>query len=41
VLAFPVKMSNYQFSVDRQPPSLGQHNAEVLAELGCTDAAIG
>jgi len=39
--AFPVKMSNYQFSVDRQPPSLGQHNAEVLAELGCTDAAIG
>jgi crotonobetainyl-CoA:carnitine CoA-transferase CaiB-like acyl-CoA transferase len=38
--AFPVKMSDYQFSVNRQPPALGQHNAEVLAELGCPDAEI-
>lgn len=32
--AFPLKMTNFEFSIDRPPPLLGQHNDEVLAELG-------
>ncbi|MBL0123028.1 MAG: CoA transferase [Betaproteobacteria bacterium] len=39
--AFPVKMSDYRFNVDRLPPTLGQHNEEVLGELGYHDAEIG
>ena len=32
--AFPVKMSDFQFSLERPPPSAGQHNEAVLRELG-------
>ncbi|NMG31575.1 CaiB/BaiF CoA transferase family protein [Aromatoleum evansii] len=38
--AFPVKMSNYRFSLDRPPPALGEHNADILRELGWAAEAI-
>lgn len=38
--AFPVKMSNYLFSVDLNPPALGEHNDEVLKALGYGDGDI-
>lgn len=31
-VAFPMKISGYEFSVYRDPPLLGEHNAEVFAE---------
>jgi crotonobetainyl-CoA:carnitine CoA-transferase CaiB-like acyl-CoA transferase len=31
-VAFPMKISGYEFSVYRHPPELGEHNAEVYAE---------
>lgn len=38
--AFPLKMSDYQFSVDRLPPALGADNEDILRELGHDQAAI-
>ncbi|CAB1369741.1 CaiB/BaiF CoA transferase family protein [Denitratisoma oestradiolicum] len=38
--AFPAKMSGYQFSVDRNPPALGEHNDELLKSLGYGDEEI-
>ena len=38
--AFPVKMSDFQFSLDRPPPSAGEHNEAVLHELGHDADAI-
>ena len=38
--AFPVKMSNYRFSLDRHPPAVGEHNDEILRELRWADEAI-
>lgn len=38
--AFPVKMSGYQFSVERNPPALGEHNDELLKSLGYGDREI-
>lgn len=32
--AFPIKMSDFDFGIERRPPLLGEHNNEVLAELG-------
>ena len=31
-VAFPMKISGYEFSVYRNPPELGEHNEEVYAE---------
>ncbi len=31
---FPVKMSDFQFTVDRRPPRLGEHSDEILRSLG-------
>ncbi|MBX9811341.1 MAG: CoA transferase [Burkholderiales bacterium] len=31
-VAFPMKISGYEFNVYRQPPELGEHNEEVFAE---------
>ena len=33
-IAFPIKFSDYDFTVDRHAPGHGQHTAEILAELG-------
>ena len=38
--AFPIKMSDFEFSVDRRPPLLGEHNEEVLLGLGYDKAEI-
>ena len=38
-LGFPAKLSGTPASVRRPPPLLGQHNEEILAELGLLDAA--
>ena len=39
-VAFPMKISGYEFSVYRNPPALGQHNGEVFDEwLGESRAA--
>lgn len=32
--AFPLKLSEFEFSVERPPPAPGEHGAEILAELG-------
>jgi len=32
--ACPFAMTDFEFTVDRLPPALGEHNAEVLQELG-------
>ncbi len=38
--AFPVQMSDAEFAVRRPAPARGQHNHELLAELGCDAARI-
>jgi crotonobetainyl-CoA:carnitine CoA-transferase CaiB-like acyl-CoA transferase len=32
--AFPVRFSEFEFTVDREAPQPGEHNAEILAEAG-------
>jgi crotonobetainyl-CoA:carnitine CoA-transferase CaiB-like acyl-CoA transferase len=33
----PIRMQDAPLTFDKAPPTLGQHTAEVLAELGLTD----
>ena len=40
-LAPPLKMSEYQFAVERRAPAPGEHSEEILREVGYADAAIG
>ncbi|MQG69843.1 MAG: CoA transferase [SAR202 cluster bacterium] len=37
---FPVKLSDTPANLRRSPPTVGEHNEEVLGELGYTDAQI-
>jgi crotonobetainyl-CoA:carnitine CoA-transferase CaiB-like acyl-CoA transferase len=39
-LGFPVKFSESEFCVRRYPPLLGEHNHEILASLGLSQAEI-
>ena len=41
MLGIPFKFSETACSVRRPPPTLGQHNEEILGELGLDDKAIG
>ncbi|MDP2602501.1 MAG: CaiB/BaiF CoA-transferase family protein [Deltaproteobacteria bacterium] len=38
--ALPFESEEFQFSVRRQPPRLGEHSREILQELGLSDADI-
>jgi crotonobetainyl-CoA:carnitine CoA-transferase CaiB-like acyl-CoA transferase len=39
-LAFPLRMSEFTFSVDRQAPNHGEHSREILAEIGYDENRI-
>jgi formyl-CoA transferase len=39
-LGIPVKLSDTPGRIRRPAPLLGEHTAEVLAELGCTEREI-
>jgi len=36
--ALPFESEEFQFSVRRQPPRLGEHSREILQELGLSDS---
>jgi crotonobetainyl-CoA:carnitine CoA-transferase CaiB-like acyl-CoA transferase len=36
--ALPFESDEFQFSVRRQPPRLGEHSREILQELGLSDS---
>ncbi len=38
--AFPIKLSEFEFTVERPAPGQGEHTGEVLAELGLSDDEI-
>jgi crotonobetainyl-CoA:carnitine CoA-transferase CaiB-like acyl-CoA transferase len=37
----PLKMSEYEFAVERPAPAPGEHSDQILREAGYADAAIG
>lgn len=39
-LAFPLKLSEFEFSIDRPAPAYGEHSRELLAEAGYDESAI-
>lgn len=38
--AFPVKFSEFDFTIEREAPQPGEHSAEILAELGYSEERI-
>ena len=38
--ALPLESGEFEFSVRRQPPRLGEHSREILQELGISDADV-
>lgn len=38
--AFPLKFSDFEFEVNREPPEHGEHTEELLAEAGCSQEEI-
>jgi len=40
VVGIPSRWSRSQLAIERHPPNLGEHTAEVLREIGLSDAAI-
>jgi len=38
--AFPIKFSDFEFSIDRHAPSVGEHSKEILLQLGYDEATI-
>ena len=39
-LAFPLRMSDFRFSVERKAPGHGEHSREILAEIGYGDEQV-
>jgi formyl-CoA transferase len=39
-VCFPVKMSDFRFSVSRQAPAVGDHTVKVLGEVGYSEETI-
>jgi crotonobetainyl-CoA:carnitine CoA-transferase CaiB-like acyl-CoA transferase len=37
----PIEMGNHDLGLIHQPPAIGEHTAEIIAELGLADAEIG
>jgi crotonobetainyl-CoA:carnitine CoA-transferase CaiB-like acyl-CoA transferase len=40
-LAFPLRMSDFAFSVERPAPGHGEHSREILVEIGYDEKRIG
>ena len=40
-LAPPLKMSEYEFAVERPAPAPGEHSDQILREAGYAESAIG
>ena len=40
-LAFPLRLSDFAFSVERPAPGQGEHSREILAEIGYDEERIG
>ena len=39
-LAFPLRMSDFAFSVEHKAPGHGEHSREILAEIGYDDERL-